>query len=58
MGDFRMTARAESDLAEIADYTIKTFGIEQAHHYRDALPTDYSAMPVSISGALLLRERT
>jgi len=37
MGDFRLTSRAESDLAEIADYTIETFGIEQARRYRDAL---------------------
>ena len=37
MGDFRLTSRAESDLAEIADYTIETFGIEQARHLRDAL---------------------
>ena len=37
MGDFRLTSRAESDLAEISDYTIETFGIEQARHLRDAL---------------------
>ena len=37
VGDFRLTSRAESDLAEIADYTIETFGIEQARRYRDAL---------------------
>jgi toxin ParE1/3/4 len=37
MGDFRLTSRAESDLTEIADYTIETFGIEQARRYRDAL---------------------
>jgi toxin ParE1/3/4 len=37
MGDYRLTSSAESDLAEIADYTIENFGIEQARHYRDAL---------------------
>ena len=37
MCNFRLTSRAESDLAEIADYTIETFGIEQARRYRDAL---------------------
>ena len=37
MRDFRLTSRAESDLAEIADYTIETFGIKQAWRYRDAL---------------------
>lgn len=37
MADYRLSARAEADLAGIADYTIKTFGIEQARQYRDAL---------------------
>ena len=37
MADHRLSARAEADLAGIADYTIKTFGIEQARRYRDAL---------------------
>ena len=37
MRDFRLTSCAESDLAEIADYTIETFGIEQARRYRNAL---------------------
>ena len=39
MADFHLTSRAESDLAEIADYTIETFGIEQARRYCDALET-------------------
>ena len=30
MADFRLSPRAETDLAEIADYTIETFGVEQA----------------------------
>ena len=37
MADHRLSARAESDLAGIADYTIKTFGIEQARRYRGDL---------------------
>ena len=37
MGDYRLTSSAESDLAEIADYTIENFGIEKARRYRDAL---------------------
>lgn len=37
MGEIRLTARAEADLAGIADYTIETFGIEQARRYRDDL---------------------
>lgn len=35
----RLSRRAETDLAEIADFTIKRFGIEQARHYRNGLET-------------------
>ena len=34
MADFRLSPRAETDLAEIANYTIETFGVEQARRYR------------------------
>jgi toxin ParE1/3/4 len=44
MGDFRLTSRAESDLAEIADYTIETFGIAQVRRYRDALETCFQTI--------------
>ena len=44
MGNFRLTSRAESDLVEIADYTIETFGIEQARRYRDALETCFQTI--------------
>ena len=37
MADYRLSARAETDLAEIADYTVATFGIEQARRYRNDL---------------------
>ncbi len=37
MADFRLSARADADLAGIANYTIETFGIEPARQYRDAL---------------------
>ena len=37
MPRFRLSSRAESDLAEIADYTIETFGLEQARRYIDGL---------------------
>ena len=37
MADFRLSPRAEADVAEIADYTIETFGVEQARRYRDDL---------------------
>ena len=32
-----LSSRADHDLAKIAEYTIKHFGIEQARHYRDGL---------------------
>jgi len=44
MGDFRLTSRAESDLAKIADYTIEDFGLEQARRYRDALEACFQAI--------------
>lgn len=37
MADYRLSKRAASDLARISDYTIETFGIEQARRNRDAL---------------------
>ena len=37
MAEVRLTSRAEADLAGIADYSIETFGIEQARRYRDDL---------------------
>jgi hypothetical protein len=45
MGDYRLTSSAESDLAEIADYTIENFGIEQARRYRDALEEFHGLSP-------------
>ena len=33
MARFRLSSRCESDLAEIADYTIEAFGVEQARNY-------------------------
>ena len=39
MAEHRLTSRAEADLAGIADYTIETFGIEQARRYRDGFET-------------------
>ena len=37
MGQYRLSRRADSDIAEIADYTIRQFGIKQARRYRDGL---------------------
>ena len=44
MADHRRSARAEADLAGIADYTIKTFGIEQARRYRAALEACFQTL--------------
>jgi toxin ParE1/3/4 len=37
MAEYRLSSRAAADLAEIADYGIEQFGIEQARQYRDGL---------------------
>ncbi len=37
MGKFHLTNRAVTDLSEIADFTIQSFGIKQARFYRDGL---------------------
>lgn len=37
MDKFQLTNRAVTDLSDIADFTIQTFGIEQARPYRDGL---------------------
>ena len=37
MADYRLSARAEADLSAIADYTLETFGIDQARRYRNDL---------------------
>ena len=37
MARFRLSSRCESDLAEIADYTIEAFGVEQARNYIEGL---------------------
>ena len=37
MADYRLSSRAQADLAGIADYTTETFGLRQARRYRDEL---------------------
>lgn len=37
MPHYDLTARAAADLREIGRYTKKTWGLEQARHYRDEL---------------------
>ena len=44
MPDLHISRRAASDLAEIADYTIAEFGIEQARKYRDLLHSCFQSL--------------
>ncbi|WP_447969854.1 type II toxin-antitoxin system RelE/ParE family toxin [Nitrospira sp. M1] len=44
MAEYRLSHRAESDLNEIADYTIDRFGIKQARRYRDNLETCFQSL--------------
>jgi len=44
MADLRLSRRAASDLAEIADYTIAEFGIDQARRYRDQLQACFQSL--------------
>lgn len=44
MAEYRLSGRAEADLAGIADYTIEQFGIEQARRYRDELEKCFQSL--------------
>ena len=44
MAELRLSKRAASDLAEIADYTIAEFGIDQARLYRDQLDACFRSL--------------
>jgi len=44
MAEYRLTSRAGADLAGIADYTIETFGVEQARRYRDELEACFESL--------------
>ena len=44
MADLRLSRRAAGDLAEIADYTIAEFGIDQARRYRDQLRACFQSL--------------
>ncbi|WP_349321474.1 type II toxin-antitoxin system RelE/ParE family toxin [Asticcacaulis sp. MM231] len=37
MADYRLSRKAEADLAAIADYSLQVFGIQRARSYRDDL---------------------
>lgn len=41
---YRISRRAENDLVDIADYTIREFGIEQARRYGSALEDCFMAL--------------
>ena len=42
--ELRLSRRAETDLAEIADYTIGEFGITQARQYRDSIMACFESL--------------
>jgi toxin ParE1/3/4 len=44
MAEYRISKLADADIAAIADYTIKTFGIKQARRYRDGLKTSFQML--------------
>ena len=44
MHDFKLSKRAEVDIANIAQYTIGQFGIKQARSYRDALIACFNSL--------------
>jgi len=44
MRELRLSARAENDLADIADYTIAEFGIPQARKYRDQFGACFASL--------------
>jgi len=44
MNNYRLSRLAVADLEEIAEYTIKRFGIEQARRYRDSLKTCFDQL--------------
>ena len=44
MPKFRLSSRAETDLSEIADYTIETFGLDQARRYVKELEACFQAL--------------
>jgi len=44
MAELRLSRRAETDLAEIADYTISAFGVVQARRYRDSFQACFNSL--------------
>ena len=62
MRELRLSRRADTDLADIADFTIATFGTAQARKYRDqlracfAFAKKYAARPLMASPTLCTAE--
>lgn len=44
MPNYRLSRLAAEDVADIADYTIEQFGINQARRYRDGLETCFQTL--------------
>lgn len=44
MPEYHISNRASSDLADIADYTISHFGVEQARRYKEGLKSCFSKL--------------
>ena len=44
MPDYHLTPEADDDLIEIARYTLKTWGEEQAEHYENKLRSVFEAI--------------
>ncbi|MCH8285328.1 type II toxin-antitoxin system RelE/ParE family toxin [candidate division KSB1 bacterium] len=47
MADYRLSSRADTDLAGIADYTLETFGIEQTRQKQMENNTDTTSLQKS-----------
>ena len=58
MPRFRLSSRAESDLAEIADHTIQSFGIEQAGRYIGGFEVCFQALAANPSDGRAADELT
>lgn len=44
MPEYRLSKRAESDIGNIAQYTIGQFGVEQARTYRDSMIASFQSL--------------
>jgi len=44
MGEYRITVKADDDLLDIARFTVRKFGIEQAKVYKDGLYDSFKGL--------------